>query len=163
MRSFFTIIIMAVFWGAASIIGSAFADDIVYNENFDSGMGAWSGQWGIATVHYHSAPNSMADSPVGNYPPSSSITVQLTTDIDLSAYQGARVEFWTKYEIEIGFDYVYMYVSSNSGTTWNNFHTFNGEGVDWYNFVGDLGGYVNKLGARSGLYADLVQCFPLPG
>jgi len=70
MRSFFTIIVMTVFWGAAVIIGSAVAEDIVYSENFDSGMGAWSGQWGIATVHYHSAPNSMADSPVGPIRPS---------------------------------------------------------------------------------------------
>jgi hypothetical protein len=142
MRSLVKVIVMAAFIIAAATWGSSLADEIVYSENFDGGMGAWSGQWGIATVHYHSAPNSMADSPAGNYPANSSITVQLTQDIDLSTYQGARVEFWTKYEIETGFDYVYMYVSSNGGSSWNNFHTFNGEGVNWYNFVGDLGGYV---------------------
>ncbi|UCE67631.1 MAG: T9SS type A sorting domain-containing protein [Candidatus Zixiibacteriota bacterium] len=142
MRSLIEVIIVTFIWGIAVLVNPVVAEDIVYSENFDSGMGAWSGQWGIATVHYHSAPNSMADTPVGNYPPSSSITVQLTTDIDLSSYLGARVEFWTKYELEIGFDYVYMYVSSNGGVSWNNFHTFNGQGVDWYNFIADLGGYV---------------------
>jgi hypothetical protein len=142
MRSLTKIIVMALIFGIFAMVNPLIADDIVYSEDFDSGMGAWTGSWGIATVHYHSAPNSMADSPAGNYPPSSTITVQLNTDIDLSTYQGARVEFWTKYEIETGFDYVYMYVSTNSGSSWNLFHTFNGEGVDWYNFVGDLGGYV---------------------
>lgn len=142
MRSLVKITVLAALFVAAVIGGSAIADEIVYSENFDSGMGAWTGQWGIATVHYHSAPNSLADSPTGNYSPNSTVTVQLTQDIDLSDFQGARVEFWTKYEIETGFDYVYMYVSSNGGTSWNNFHTFNGEGVDWYNFIGDLGGYV---------------------
>ena len=142
MRSLIKIIIVTVVWGVAVTITPVIAEDIVYSENFDGGMGAWSGQWGLATVRYHSAPNSMADSPVGNYPANSTITVQLAADIDLSGYQGARVEFWTKYEIETGFDYVYMYVSSNGGASWNNFHTFNGEGVDWHNFMADLGGYV---------------------
>jgi len=138
------IFVLTAFLLGSAFIGGAYAQDVVYSENFDSGMGAWSGQWGIATSNYHSPPNSLADSPSGNYLPDANVSVTLTSDIDLSTYPGATVDFWTKYDIETGFDYVYMYVSSNGGQTWNDFHTFNGEGVAWHNFEADLGGYAGE-------------------
>ncbi len=119
-------------------------EEIVYREDFDSGMGDWAGEWGLATAHYHSPPNSLADSPVGNYADYDTVVVELMTDIDLAGYVGARLEFWTKYDIELGFDYIYLDVSSDGGTNWIDLNTFNGEGADWHNFVADIGGFAGQ-------------------
>ncbi len=120
------------------------AEDVVYTENFDSGMGAWSGDWALTNESYHSPDSSLTDSPGGDYGAYDTLTVELTTAVDLSSYLDARLEFWTKYDLENGFDYVYMYISSDGGSTWNLLHTFNGEGVDWYAFETSLGGYAGQ-------------------
>ena len=77
MRSLIFVIGITVLFMFAVMANPVAADDILYSENFDSGMGSWSGAWGLATAHSHSAPNSMADSPVGNYQPNSTVTVVL--------------------------------------------------------------------------------------
>ena len=119
----------------------------VYFENFDSGMGAWAGGWAITTEDAYSTPNSMTDSPGGNYADNVTVSVQMTSDIDLTSYFGARLEFMTKFELEQGFDYVYSYISTNGGNSWIDLHTFNGEDNDdytWHPFVADLGGFVGQ-------------------
>lgn len=130
-------IILVTFIGFIGLSGTGYAE-IVYFENFDSGMGDWSGEWGLATNQYHSPPNSLADSPVGNYDDYATVVVEMTTDADLSGYAGARLEFWTKYDIEDGFDYCYLAISSDGGASWTDLETFNGEGVDWHNFVMEI-------------------------
>jgi len=124
--------------------GTEPVDEIVYEENFDSGIGDWGGDWDITTEHFVSAPNSLTDSPGGDYLDSDTTYVELMTDIDLSAFPGASVEFMAKLEIETGFDYVYMYVSTDGGSNWNLFDIFNGEGIDWYQYSADLGGYAGQ-------------------
>ncbi len=119
-------------------------EEIVYFEDFDSGMGIWAGEWGLATNNYHSPPNSLSDSPVGNYADYDTVIVETTEDIDLTEYAGYRLEFWTKYDIEQGFDYVYLAISTDGGSNWIDLHTFNGEGVDWHNFTADLGGFTGQ-------------------
>ncbi|MCP4584023.1 MAG: T9SS type A sorting domain-containing protein, partial [candidate division Zixibacteria bacterium] len=116
-------------------------EELVYMENFDSGMGDWSGEWGLATSNYHSPPNSLADSPTGNYADYDTVVVEMMTDIDLTNFVGARLEFWTKYDIELGFDYIYLEISADGGMNWNPLETFNGEGVDWTLYNADIGGY----------------------
>jgi hypothetical protein len=148
-------------------------EEIVYFEDFDRGMGIWAGEWGLATNNYHSPPNSLADSPVGNYANYDTVVVETTEDIDLVGYAGYRLEFWTKYDIETGFDYIYLDISSDGGTNWNSFEVFNGEGVDWYNYIADLGGYAERsirfrftletdaLYAVDGMYVDDFTIFGL--
>ncbi len=123
-------------------------EEIVYFEDFDSGMGIWAGEWGLATNHYHSPPNSLADSPVGNYANEDTVVVETTEDIDLTEYTGYRLEFWTKFLIETGFDYIYLDISSDGGSSWNDFYTFNGEDTTrdytWHQFIADLGGYTGR-------------------
>ncbi len=119
-------------------------EEIVYFEDFDRGMGIWAGEWGLATSNYHSPPNSLSDSPGGNYANYDTVVVETAEDIDLVGYAGYRLEFWTKYDIETGFDYIYLDISSDGGSNWNSFEVFNGEGVEWHNYVADLGGYAER-------------------
>ncbi len=130
--------------GLAVQISVPASEETVYFEDFDSGMGDWAGEWGLASIHYHSPPNSLADSPVGNYADRDTVVVELMTDIDLAGYMGARLEFWTKWDIELGFDYIYLDISMDDGNTWHGLETFNGENVDWHNLVSDIGGYAGR-------------------
>ncbi len=119
----------------------------VYFENFEGGMGAWAGDWAITDEDAYSDPYSLTDSPGGNYGDAMTYSVEMTSDIDLTSYFGARLEFMTKFELEQGFDYVYCSVSTDGGDSWIDFYTFNGEDDDdytWHAFVADLGGFVGQ-------------------
>lgn len=141
MKRYVFILVTFISFLGISVTGHA---DIVYFEDFDSGMGDWAGEWGLATNQYHSPPNSLADSPVGNYDDYDTVVVEMTTDVDLTGYLGAQLEFWTKYDIELGFDYCHLHASSDGGASWSNLETFNGEGIGWHNFVMDIGDYAGQ-------------------
>jgi hypothetical protein len=76
------------------------------------------GNWGISTSQFHSPSGSITDSPFGNYQNniSSSITLQEQVDLTHAAY--AVLNFWGRWAIEAGWDYVQVKASSNDGLTW---------------------------------------------
>jgi hypothetical protein len=76
------------------------------------------GNWGISTSQYHSPTGSITDSPFGNYQNNinKSITLQEPVDLTLAAY--AVLNFWGKWAIEPGWDYVQVKASSDGGLTW---------------------------------------------
>jgi hypothetical protein len=67
----------------------------------------------------------------------------MTTGVDLSSALGAELKFWAKYDIEQGFDYMYLEVTTN-GTNWIQLEAFNAEGVPWTEFIYDLSGFVGN-------------------
>ena len=83
-----------------------------------SGTPAASPKWSSTTNSYNSAPNSYTDSPSGNYSSSSTITMTLTNPINLTGYTNPRLTFYTKYNIENGWDYGQVEISTNNGSTW---------------------------------------------
>jgi len=76
--------------------------------------------WGISTSQYHSPTGSIADSPSGNYSNNqgSSNSVTLTNAINLNNKCFASLSFWAKWNIEAGYDFVQVKVSTNNGTSW---------------------------------------------
>jgi hypothetical protein len=79
-----------------------------------------SGTWGITNQQYVSAPNSITDSPLGNY--TNNITTTLTSNgtFNLAGVQEASLSFYAKWDIESGYDYVEVQASTNNGSTWSN-------------------------------------------
>ncbi|MBK7379429.1 MAG: immune inhibitor A [Ignavibacteriales bacterium] len=75
-------------------------------------------KWEATTTSYHSAPNSYTDSKNGDYNDNATVTMQLTNSIDISSLTNPRASFWTKYDIENGWDYGQFEVSTNNGSTW---------------------------------------------
>jgi len=66
---------------------------------------------------FHSVPTSFTDSKTGNYVSSATVTMTLKNAIDLSAHENPRLSFWTKFDIESGWDYGQVEISTNNGTT----------------------------------------------
>ena len=101
----------------------------VFFDDFESGAGNWTGDWGLTTAASNSPVNSFTDSPGGNYPPNANLVAAMASGVDLSGYFGATLEFYTKYELETGFDYGYLEASTDGGASWLSLKTYNGEGV----------------------------------
>lgn len=83
-----------------------------------SGNPAAAPKWSSTTTSYNSAPNSYTDSPTGNYSSSSTITMTLTNPINLTGIINPYLNFYTKFDIENGWDYGQVEVSTNNGSTW---------------------------------------------
>jgi carboxypeptidase T len=91
---------------------------VLFTDNCSTSTNWTLGGWGICTSQYHTAPSSIADSPVGNYANNTNKTIVLNSTINLSGAAVATLNFWTKWAIEAGYDYVQVKASTNGGTTW---------------------------------------------
>lgn len=104
-------------------------------ENFESGAGNWTltGNWAIVEEgEYTSATHALTESPGGNYGDEEDTAAQWKTPFDLSTNPAASISFWTKFDLENGYDYMYFEGSSDGGTTWIQLRELNGEGVGWH-------------------------------
>ncbi len=102
-------------------ICAIFADDV------ESGNQGWTPQapWAITTEASHSATHSWTESPGGNY--SNNRNTSLTSQVfDLSGYEGVALGFWHIYDTEAGWDYCYVEVSDDGGSSWNVVATYSG-------------------------------------
>ncbi|MFU8842572.1 MAG: M14 family zinc carboxypeptidase [Bacteroidales bacterium] len=100
-------------------ITKVFGVPVVIFEDDCNTMNNWSSAtWGVTGSSYYSPPGSITDSPSGNYPNNHTGTVVLTQNIDLSDVAFAVLNFWAKWEIEPGWDYCQLSVSTNNGSTW---------------------------------------------
>jgi len=77
-----------------------------------------SNQWNTTTQQYHSPASSIADSPVGEYDDNENNQITLTQPIDLDGAVYASLNFWAKWDIEAGYDYVQVLISNNNGQSW---------------------------------------------
>ena len=118
---------------------------VVFEDNFDDDTLRWTGDWAKTGVSYHSADSSFTDSPTGNYPNDSTLIGEIDQDIDLTSYFSAKMEFWTKYSLEEGWDSVHLQVSADSGATWTDLKAYTGNVTDWTHEVIDLGAYAGKV------------------
>lgn len=92
----------------------------IFADNFENGTSNWQlmNTWGLVSSAYHSPNYSMTDSPSGNYPNNANTYIISTGNIDLINSNAATLEFWTKWDIEAGWDFAQVKVSTNNGSTW---------------------------------------------
>lgn len=110
------------YFGEAPVL---FTDDFSNNENWNSS------QWGLTGAHYVSAPNSMTDSPGGQYGNFANAILNMKNPVDLSNHELAFVEFSARWDIESNYDYAQFQISDNGGNTWvalPGLYTRNGSG-----------------------------------
>ena len=105
----------------------------VFADNFESGTTNWqlTNTWGLTTSTYYSPSKSMTDSPSGQYPNNANTYIVTNQSIDLTQSNAATLEFWTKWEIEQGYDFAQVKISTNNGLTWiplNGKYTKKGSG-----------------------------------
>jgi len=74
--------------------------------------------WQTTTSDYHSAPSAITDSKYGDYQNNINHTIELANTIDLANVQIAKLSFFTKWNIESGWDYVQFEISTDNGVHW---------------------------------------------
>jgi len=126
------------------------AQTIVFTDNFESGTTNWTltNSWGTSTAHYHSTSHALTESPVGNYTDSQTSYATMSSGVNLSSALSATLSFWAIYSIEAGFDYMYLQVSANGGTTWNTIDSFDDTSSVWTQYTYSLGGYVSNSNVK---------------
>jgi hypothetical protein len=100
-------------------IHKIFGTPVVIFEDTASSFQKWtSSKWNTTTYQYYSPEMSITDSPFGQYNNYDNNVMTLNDPIDLSETVFAVLSFWTKWDIEPGYDYVQVFISDNNGTTW---------------------------------------------
>ena len=100
-----------------------------YLETFENGLGNWtvggSSNWGLATTNYHSPTHSLSNAPTGEYGNNEDGYALWNQVLDLTDAYYARLIFWHQYEIESGYDYGLVEVSTD-GSTWEPLTSYSG-------------------------------------
>lgn len=93
---------------------------IVFNEtgNNISQWTATANSWGTTTSTSYSSGSCITDSPAGLYLINKSSTIKTTNTISLNNVLQAELSFYAKWDIEKGYDYTILEISTNNGTTW---------------------------------------------
>ena len=100
-------------------IRKIFGQPVLLFNDFCDNLNNWTpGGWGISTSSYHSAPASITDSPSGNYQDNINKSITLTSTVDLTTAVYGVLNFWAKWDIESGYDYTQVKISTNGGSTW---------------------------------------------
>ena len=115
-------------------------------------------KWEATNLAFHSSSTSFTDSKTGEYVSNAIVTMSLKNAIDLSANENPRLSFWTKFDIESGWDYGQVEISTNNGTTFtpltgtyttlgsgsfqpNGEPLYDGVQTNWVNEIMDLSNY----------------------
>jgi hypothetical protein len=98
-------------------ISKVYGSEVVIFEDDCEDMDNWtSSRWNITTEDYHSPVASITDSPNSHYNNNQTSTIYLDTTIDLSGISMAFLNFWAKWSIETGYDYLQVSANANNGT-----------------------------------------------
>ncbi len=131
---------------------TTYAQTIEFSDDFESGAGNWvlTGTWGLTNAQSYSPTNSLADSPGGNYGNNVTSFATMATGVDLSTVPSAGLTFWAIYDIEGGFDYMYVDVSIDDFVTFTNIAVFDGYGflTPWVQYNYDLGGFCGNSNVK---------------
>ncbi len=91
---------------------------ILFSDDGNS-ISNWTTQnWGSSNTVYHSPSASITDSPGGNYSNNTTNIITINNAISLNNCVYAAVQFWARWEIEPGYDYVEFEASDDNGNSW---------------------------------------------
>ncbi len=132
------------------------AGSITLNDDAEGGIGNWTtqGSWSLHTDSYHSPSHSFAYAP---YPNNANYSLTLTSPVNMQSVPVCYLNFWTRYDLEAGYDYGYVEISSDNGSTWQSVTSFNGTNLTWTQQSFDVTQYVNasaQMKIRFRLYSD---------
>jgi len=115
------------------------APTLVFADDFTDGTGNWilDGNWGLSGTAY-SPPNSLTDSPSGEYPNYYSGTATIDGEFYASA-----LSFYHRYDIEEGYDYGRVQVSADGGA-WQTVASYDDVQNSWQQVNIDLGQFAGQ-------------------
>jgi hypothetical protein len=131
---------------------NSYSQTTVFTDNFESGAGKWTltGTWELVTTKSNSATHSLTTAnSSGTYLANQNISATMTTGANLTTYLGAEIDFYCQYALEACYDYVYLEISTDNGTTWFQIDSFNGTLSAWTLYKYDIGGFVGNASVKA--------------
>lgn len=136
-------------------LNTVLSDEFITFNNWVS-----TGSWGLTTTKFVSSPNSVTDSPTGNYSTNTNASITTTDFLEFEDALGAELTFSAQWEIEAGWDYAQVLISLD-GADWeplNGLYTkpgsgsfqpigeplYDGSQTTWIEEKIDLSDYVNE-------------------
>lgn len=134
---------------------------VVFDDNTND-LSNWTntGDWGLTSTEYYTAPNSITDSPSSDYGQGINSNITLNS-IDLTYSTSAFISFWAKWNIENDYDYTEIQIStdggvnyiplcgnySNEGTSYQDLGMplYDGIQDNWVNEIIDITEYVGNV------------------
>jgi len=115
-----------------------------FYDDFETGAPYWimEDSWGLQEGIYHSSTNSLTESPDGEYEANLDISTTLRA-LDFTEASSAQISFWTRYNIEGGYDYMYLEVSTN-GTDWDQIDSYTDNQNTWVQKTYSLDNYLDE-------------------
>ncbi len=92
---------------------------ILFASNGSALTGWTSNTWNTTTSSFVSGPSSITDSPNGNYNSNANTRITMTSPVNLANVSAAQLSFYTRFELEPGYDFAQVQVSNDNGNTWN--------------------------------------------
>jgi hypothetical protein len=93
---------------------------VVFRDDFENGLAAWqaTGSWGIAGTKYVSGTHSASDSPGAYYTNNTASALTQAAPVSFSGLSRPALAFQHAYFLEDGYDFGYVEISTNGGSTW---------------------------------------------
>jgi len=135
--------------------------NILLNEDFDSGLGNWTSwgnddMWGISGDFYTSSPNSLADSPSGNYLNNTDSYITYNTPFNL-VDKFVSMDIQLRYDLEPLIDFLYIGGDLGGGDGFLPVYVLNGSG----RFSDSTGGSFNQYTVSLSPLGDLSNAINL--
>ena len=113
---------------------------VLFSDDMENGVGNWTitGQWNLTGSEFHSASNSLTDSPGGAYPDESLTTATLN-----GTFLATGLSFWHRYSIEQGYDYGKVQISADGGP-WTTVGAYTGTALIWEQINVDLSDFAGQ-------------------
>ncbi len=118
------------------------AGTVTLNDNAEAGLGNWtvSAGWAWNTAQFHSPTHSFGYSP---YPANANGTLTLTVPMNLTLTPVCLLSFWQRYDLESGYDFGNVEVSSDNGTSWQLVTAYTGTNLTWTQQTFDITNFAN--------------------
>jgi hypothetical protein len=119
---------------------------VVFLDGMQGGPGGWVAQfpWALTTEAAHSGAHSWTDSPGGNYGNSANVSL-FSPVLDLSGRSSVTLTFWHRYDLEPGFDFANVWVTTDGGATYvGPLAQFTGTSTVWTSATVDLSPFAGQ-------------------
>lgn len=119
---------------------------VTFADSAEGGFSNWTTTqgWAVTSTSSHSPTRSITDSPSGNYLNNANNSLTMVSSFNTSLSPVTYLNFWHKYNTEAGYDYCYVEVSSNNGTSWQTVTAFNGVQSAWTQQNLDITAFANS-------------------
>lgn len=127
---------------------------VIYQTDFESGLGKWRGDWGLTTEYANSGTYSFTDRPYQNYPVNSDLFSMLDSSFNFTGYSSINLVFTHRHWLEQRYDFGIVIVSPDGGVNWDSLGNYTGLDTLWHSANIDLSSYNSssnfKFGFRLG-------------